>query len=110
VVVSAKSDPKDGEPGSSSATVVADCVRVVARKDLTIVVGSATLTMKSDGTIVIDGQIQFGQEATERLVKESFVNGPTGYVSHTHPTPAGPSGTPVPIVSETVFTSKSKGE
>lgn len=108
VIVSAKSDPVDGEPGSSSATVVADCVRVVARKDLTIVVGNATLTMKSDGSIVIDGQIKLGQAAVERLVKETFVT--TTFATHLHMTPVGVSAQPTVPAPDSVFTSKSKGE
>lgn len=96
--ISAKSDPDsyvDVDVGSSqkdraSFIAVSDCVRIVARTDLKIVVGRASLVVGQDGTIVIEGEVRIGERAIERAVKgDSFLK---HYATHTHPVAPTPAG------------------
>jgi hypothetical protein len=101
--LSTKTDP-DAQAGTSSvgqerkavSAVIfrADCVRIVPRTDFKISVGSAFLTLSSDGKVVIEGDVQLGKDAAERIIRgdafREYWSGP----GHTHPTPSGLSGPP----------------
>lgn len=85
------------------AVIRADRILFVPRQELIIKVGDASITISSNGKVLIEGEVSFGTGAVERVVKESFVN--TVYPIHTHATPAGPSGPPVGSVPDAVFSS-----
>ena len=104
--LSQRSDPDDqaGTDGigsklseMSSAILRADCVRIVPRNDLKVSVGKAYLTMTSDGKVVVEGDIQLGEGAAQRILRgdafAQYWSGP----GHTHPTPVGMSGPPQPL-------------
>lgn len=111
--LSARTDPDGnlnddrgpGERGVSASLVKADVVRIHARQSLRVVVGRATLTMRSDGTVVIDGDnIKLGENATERVLRgETFVRWAE---AHRHPTPSGVSGTPIDPVPDAAFSQR----
>jgi len=115
VYISAKCDPDDAldidqgsnERGVSTVVLRGDSLRLSARKDLKISVGSAWIHIRQDGTIILDGDIQLGEGTTEHLVRESFVN--STFAAHTHPHPLGPTGPTAMLAPPTVFTSKSRG-
>ncbi len=104
VYVSAKTDPdkqatttsvgKFDDKGKSGVILRADCVRINARTSFKMSVGKAYMTMSSDGHIVIDGDIQLGEGAADRIIRgdafAKYWSGP----GHTHPTPSGLSGPP----------------
>lgn len=112
--LSAKSDPDDqvgtggvGNPQKAVSTVIvrADCVRIVPRTDFKISVGKAYLTMESNGSIVLDGEVQLGKDAAERIIRgDAFAQ---VWVTHNHPTPAGVSGPPQPL-PQSVFSPRNK--
>lgn len=115
VYLSAKTDPDDqaGTGGigkfdnkeKSGIVMRADCLRIVPRTNFKISVGSAYITMTSDGNIVIDGDVQLGEDAADRIIRgDKFA---TAWASHVHPTPSGPSGPTTPL-SEIVFSPKNK--
>ncbi len=115
IYVSARCDPDDvfgleaGDPASDVSAIVhrADSVRISARSDVKIVVGRAHLLMKTDGSVVVEGDIQLGAGASERLLKESFAQ---VYATHTHlDSTSAPTGIPVGPVPESVYTTKSRG-
>lgn len=81
----------------------ADCVRVTARRDLKISVGSAYMMISSDGRITLDARISLGEGATDRLLKADAFS--TFWNSLVIPTPAGPSGPPPPL-PPSVFSSR----
>lgn len=90
--------------GSSAVIAKADSVRIVARKDLKIKVGRCYLTMKEDGSIVIDGEVKLGKNAAERLLKgETTV---AWLLSHSHTCAVGPTSTPVQPFPQTGFSSR----
>lgn len=77
-----------------SAAMVADHVRLVARKDIKISANGSYITLKSDGSIVIDGIIKLGTTAFESLILgETFS---LIFAAHTHTTPVGVTSPPVP--------------
>lgn len=81
-----------------------DHVRVIARESIKISVGKAWMTMTSDGSIILDGDIKLGNGATERLLKgESFSK---VFEFHTHPSPVGPTGVPIQKVPESVYSTR----
>lgn len=95
-------------PVSSAAAVVADSVRVIAREDLKIVVGTASFLLKRDGTVTVEGNVKFGAAAVDRLVRESFLR---HYRQHFHvaPSSGGPTGGPVQqILDQEVLTARCK--
>ncbi len=111
--LSAKSDPDEqagtsmGEKqkGVSAAVLRADCVRIAPRKDFKLSVGKAYMTISADGKVVIEGDIQLGEGAAERIIRgEQFK---TVWGAHVHPTAWGPSGPPQPL-PESVFSSHNK--
>lgn len=106
VYVSAKSDPDEqagttavgSERKAASAVVLrADCMRISARTDIKLSVGKAFLTMASDGKIVVDGDIQLGETAVDRMIRGDAFAKYWSSPAHTHPTPAGLSGPPQPM-------------
>ena len=111
--LSAKSDPDDqadtnsvqgSQKGKSAAVMRADCVRIVPRTDLKVSVGKAYLFI-SDGKVVIEGDIQLGEGAAERIIRgEQFQ---TVWSAHFHPTAVGPSGPPQPL-PDNVFSPRNK--
>lgn len=114
VYLSAKTDPDEQaattEVGSAvkekSAIVMrADCVRIVPRDDFKLSVGKAYMMMTSDGKIVIDGDIQLGKGAADRIIRgDAFA---TVWAGHTHPTPTGVSGPAQPL-PQNVFSPRNK--
>lgn len=113
--LSQKSDPdlqadtvgvgKFTDTEKSVAVLRADCVRIVPRNNFKLSVGKAYLTMTADGKVVIDGDVQLGQDAAERLIRgDAFAK---VWASHVHPTPVGVSGPPQPL-PENVFSSRNK--
>ena len=86
--------------GVSAVVGRADCIRLSARTDLKISVGRAYLTMAQDGTVTIDGDVHLGAHAAQRIIRgDAFAE---VWASHIHPTPTGPSGTPIRL-PESVF-------
>lgn len=114
VYLSAKSDPDTqartgkigGRQTETSAVIMrADCVRVVPRTDFKVSVGSAYLLMTSEGKIVLEGDVQLGEGAAERLIRgEAFA---AVWAVHGHPTPVGMSGPPQPL-PQNVFSPTNK--
>lgn len=119
VYLSSRSDPDDvletGQGGKetdvSSVVSRGDCVRVVARRDVKIVVGQAYFHMKADGSVVVEGDIRLGKNAAQRLIRESYHS--SVFLTHTHlggTLPGGVTGTPQPAPAPpAVFTDKSMG-
>lgn len=114
--LSAKSDP-DSQAGTeavqgvqkekSAAVLRADCVRVSARTDFKVSVGKAYLFISSDGRIVVEGDVQLGEKASERIIRgDTFVS--KVFSLHKHPTPTGPSGVPIDPVPDSVFSPRNK--
>ncbi len=114
VYLSAKSDP-DSQAGTdgvgpvqkakSTAVMRADCVRIVPRTDFKLSVGKAFMTMSADGKIVIDGDVQLGKDASDRIIRGDAFSNVWG--AHTHPTPTGVSGPPQPLPPN-VFSPRNK--
>lgn len=114
VYLSAKSDPDDqaattgigsAMKGRSAVVMRADCVRVVPRDDFKLSVGSAYIMMTSDGKIVIDGDLQLGKGAADRIIRGDAFS--TVWASHAHPTAVGMSGPPQPLPPN-VFSPRNK--
>lgn len=113
IYLSAKSDP-DAQAGTemgaaqkkkSAVVVRADCLRMVPRDDFKLSVGKAYLTLTSAGQIVLEGDVQLGVDAAERIIRgDAFAK---VWASHIHPTPSGPSGAPQPL-PEAVFSPRNK--
>lgn len=89
--------------GRPTAVLRADCVRIAPRVDIKISVGKAYMTMTADGKIVLDGEIQFGEGATDRILKgDEFAK---FWSTLTIPTPVGPTSPPPPLPAS-VFSSR----
>lgn len=110
--LSMKSDPDDyigstsngNDKEVASALLVSDHVRVLGRNKVKITVGASSITLNSDGTVVIDGIIKLGAAAVEKVLKgPAFV---AAFMSHSHtqmpPVPppgvavTGPPMVPIP--------------
>ena len=114
VYVSARTDV-DGNLGDqtvgvpvrdgSAVTVRADCVRIVPRRDFRLYIGPrAYVTLGDDGRMILEGEIDLGEGAVERLLKgETFAAHMDG---HTHPTPDGNSGPPIQRTPEDAFSQR----
>lgn len=109
VYLSARSDPdsyagtdfQGNQKEKSSCIVRADCVRISCREDLKVDVGKASLTIKKDGTVVVEGDVKIGASAFERaILGDTFLK---HYVTHVHPVATTPAGmvagpmTPAPL-------------
>ncbi len=112
--LSAKTDPDDqaattgvgsAVKGKSAAVMRADCVRIVPREDFKLSVGKAYMIMTADGKIVIDGDVQLGKGAADRIIRGDAFS--TVWAGHTHPTPTGVSGPPQPL-PQSVFSPRNK--
>lgn len=114
VYVSARTDVDGSIPGNtvgtpvrdaSGVTVRADCVRILPRRDFRLYIGPRTyVTFGDDGRVVLEGEIDLGEGAAERLLKgETFVRWAEG---HIHPTPDGNSGPPTSKVPEDAFSQR----
>lgn len=114
--LSARSDPDaqagtesvQGSQKSKSAAVMrADCVRVSPRSDFKVSVGKAYLFIASDGRIIVEGDVQLGEGAAERIIRgDTFIN--QVFTLHKHPTAVGPSGPPIDPVPPSVFSNRNK--
>ncbi len=101
--LSAKSDPDkqagtsmgEAQQSVSAAVLRADCVRIVPRTDFKLSAGKAYMTLSADGKIVIDGDVQLGEGAAERIIRGDAFK--TFWAGHNHPTPSGLSGPPQPM-------------
>lgn len=81
--------------GRSTAVVRADCIRIAPRQDIKISAGKAWLTITSDGTIVLDGDISLGESARDRIIKgDEFAKFWSTLVLST---PVGPTSPPPPL-------------
>jgi hypothetical protein len=98
IYISSKSDPDayagtdvgSAQKGAPSLIAASDCVRIVARVDLKIVVGRASLVVSQDGSVVIEGDVKIGERAMERALKgDSFLK---HYATHSHPVVTTPAG------------------
>lgn len=116
VYVSALTDPDDaagtqdvgqGPRRLQRSAIIgrADCVRISSRMDLKISVGKAYLTMNSDGSIVLEGDVQLGEGAADRILRGDAFS--QFWNTVTVPTPMGPSGPPPPIPPP-VFSARNK--
>ena len=113
VYLSAKTDPDDQagtaavqgtQTGKSAVLMRADCVRIAPRTDFKVSVGRAYLFI-SDGRVVVEGDVQLGEGAAERIIRgEQFQ---VAYSAHFHPTAVGPSGPPQPL-PDNVFSPRNK--
>lgn len=73
--------------GGPAAILKSDSVRIVAREDMKISVGSCYITLKKDGKIVLDGNVQLGHGATQNILKgPAFL---TAFKGHKHGCPSG---------------------
>lgn len=116
IYLSAKSDPDDqagtgsvqgSQKGKSAVVLRADCVRFSPRTDFKVSVGKAYLFISSDGRIVVEGDVQLGEGAAERIIRgDTFIN--KVFILHKHPTPTGPSGPPIDPVPNDVFSPRNK--
>lgn len=101
VYVSMKTNPDTvagtdfGQPSSDRSAIVcrADCIRIASKRDVKISSSSAYISINSDGSIVLDGDISLGEGAVEHLLKgETFIAWSS---AHTHPiVPGGSTGPP----------------
>lgn len=99
LTISSKSNPDDdlsfpGERATGRSSIVgrADCIRISGRVDIKLSTASAYIVI-SDNTITLDGQINLGEGATERVLRgDTFVRWAGG---HTHMAPNGPTSVPV---------------
>lgn len=116
-VVSMKSDPDDAygtagverdSSGVSSVVLKGDSVRIIASRDVKVVVGSAYLVLSEDGSVVIEGDVKLGRRAQDELVKRTAA---AVYNSHTHAeSSGGTTGTPLPQMNSSHFTKKTRAE
>lgn len=113
VYLSAKTDPDEqastgmGQVQRERSGIImrADCVRIAPRTDFKLSVGKAYMTITADGKVVIDGDIQLGEGAAQRIIRgEAFAR---VWKTHTHPTPMGLSGTPMELPDD-VFSPENK--
>lgn len=113
VYLSEKSDPDEqaqtsfGSSQKEKSVVMmrADCLRVVGRTDFKLSVGKAYISITSEGKIVIEGDVQLGADAGERIIRgEEFAK---FWSTLSIPTPAGPSGPPPPI-PQSAFSPRNK--
>lgn len=107
LILSMKSQPDESvglSPNNPASVMVAraDRIIMVPRDQLIIKVGQASITISSDGSVIIDGNISLGKDATEKALKgNSFVR---EFMLHIHPDPAtGFTGTPVQQISNSVY-------
>ena len=91
------------QTAQSGVIMRADCVRLSGRTDVKVSVGKCYLTMSSDGSIVLDGEISLGAGAVDRLLKGDAFS--QFWATVFVPTPMGPSGPPPPIPPN-VFSSR----
>lgn len=113
VYLSAKTDPDSvagtsGQAQTAKSAVIfrADCLRMSARVDLKISVGSAMITI-SDGKIVLDGDISLGQGAADRLLKgDAFSLFWSTLAVPVATTPAGMVAGPFPAIPQNVFSQR----
>lgn len=106
IYLSAKTDV-DGQAGTHAigreSTAVpaiilrADCVRIVPRADFKLSVGRAYITVSSDGSVVVEGDVQLGAGAAERIIRGDAFKEFWSSPGHQHPTPSGLSGPPQPM-------------
>lgn len=89
----------------SGITMRADCIRISARTDFKISVGSAYIIIDSSGNITIEGDVSLGEGAADRIIRGDAFS--KFWNSITIPTPMGPSGPPPPI-PDTIFSSRNK--
>ena len=89
-----------------AAIMKSDAIRIVARQNLKIVVGDAYITIKADGSVVIDGNVQLGSGAAQRLIRGDAFMGL--YATHIHPSMAGLTGTPTKPMTAVQHLSPSK--
>ncbi len=114
VYLSAMSDP-DAQAGTqgvgktlqkkSAVVMRADCIRIVPREDFKISTGKAFITMTASGGIVIEGDVQLGKDAVDRIIRGDAFS--KVYGIHTHPTPTGVSGPPQQL-PDSVFSPRNK--
>ncbi len=68
-----------------------DHVRIVGRSTMKIGVGRAQLTLKADGSVIIEGDIKLGETASQRVLRGEITVG--WATSHTHiDSKGGPTG------------------
>lgn len=114
--LSMKSDPDEyagttqngNDKESASAILKSDHIRVVGRNKVKIVVGASSITLNSDGTVVIDGRIKLGAAAVEKALKgDSFV---AAFMTHSHlqvpPAPGAVTGPPITPIPPNVYSTK----
>lgn len=103
--LSMKSDPTGLDVSLSGvgsvAVVRADRIVLSSREQTVIKVGAATLTLMADGSVIIEGDVSLGRDASDRLLKEPFA---TWAANHIHPDPAsGFTGKPTIPPPETSY-------
>lgn len=115
VYLSQKSDPdhqagtngvgKGDQLGRPAIVLRADCIRIAPRMDFKLSVGKAYMTIGHDGKVVIEGDIQLGEGAAQRIIRgDAFA---AVWAAHGHPTAVGMSGPPQPL-PQNVFSSDKK--
>lgn len=111
IKISSKSDPDSdlgidfGESQIAKPSLVgrADCIRLSARSDFKISAGKVYIVIDQT-SITLDGEINLGEGAAERLLKgETFIR---HYATHTHPSPNGPTGPVTQPVTEDVYSKR----
>lgn len=114
IYISAITDIDSVLPDNTSVTVeagsaiaaVADSVRIRARNGLRIVIGSASITIGSDGLTVIEGDIRIGKDAVQRaILGETLVDALLNHV-HISPSTGGPTSTMQPVVPRETLLAK----
>lgn len=108
IYISAMTDPDDalgdilGSRQSKKSAIIgrADCVRISARTDIKISAGRASITLDSSGTVTIDGDIQLGAGAAQRIMLADPFQ--AFWSTLMLPGPSGPVGPPPPLPSSCI--------
>ena len=69
-----------------------------------IKMGDDEIRMENKKVIINSNNIELGEAAVEKIIKGSTFL--TLFTSHTHPTPVGPSGTPIPTMVDNIHLSQ----
>jgi len=115
VYISMKTDPDDlvgtdnfgvAQVGVSAVILRGDCIRITARRDFKLSVGSSYLLIEDDRVTVESQNIRLGRDAIKSiLLGEDFA---ALYSTHTHPYSNGVTGPPTQPIPQSIYSQKVK--